>query len=88
MHIHITPELEQFVQAQLANQTYMSVDDVFAEALKLLAERDEQRRQGKKPLDDIIAAGLEPLDRGEGIPLDVFNARLDTYMDQLEQKYT
>ncbi|WP_225977431.1 type II toxin-antitoxin system ParD family antitoxin [Nostoc sp. CENA543] len=36
MYIQIKPELEQFIQAQLASGRFASVDDVINEAFKML----------------------------------------------------
>jgi antitoxin ParD1/3/4 len=59
----LPPELQQFVEQELASGRYRSVDDVICDGLRLLRERKlhELRRE--------IDAGLEQLERGEGIPL-------------------
>jgi antitoxin ParD1/3/4 len=59
--------LAQFVEQEVASGKYGSEVDVLCEGLRLLQER--QRRLRSLRAD--IQAGLDQLDRGEGIPLDV-----------------
>ncbi|WP_363318155.1 type II toxin-antitoxin system ParD family antitoxin [Nostoc sp. NMS4] len=42
MYIQIKPELEQFIQAQLASSRFANADDVINEAFKLLQEREQR----------------------------------------------
>ncbi|MEH2356304.1 MAG: type II toxin-antitoxin system ParD family antitoxin [Nostoc sp.] len=42
MYIQIKPELEQFIQAQLASGRFTNADDVINEAFKLLQEREQR----------------------------------------------
>jgi antitoxin ParD1/3/4 len=42
MYIQIKPELEKFIQAQLASGRFSSADDVINEAFKLLQEREQR----------------------------------------------
>ncbi len=41
MNITLKPEIEQFIQAQIATGRYANAEDVITKALKLLAELDE-----------------------------------------------
>ena len=67
MVLSLPAELEQFVQHQVASGRYRSVDDVVQAGLSLLKERQQK-------LDELraeIQIGLDELDRGEGVPLDM-----------------
>lgn len=61
------PELERFIEDEVASGKYRSEEEVVCAALRLLRER-EARLQA---LRDEILPALEELDRGEGRPLDV-----------------
>ena len=54
MNISITPELEQFVHTKVKSGMYQSASELFREALRLLAERDELRRKRLKKPDQEI----------------------------------
>jgi antitoxin ParD1/3/4 len=71
MNISLTPELEQLVAEKVESGMYRSASEVVREALRLLKERDEIRRQRLEELRREIAVGLEQADRGELAPLDV-----------------
>ena len=58
MNISIAPELEQFVQAQIQSGAYMSANEVFGEALHLLAQQEESRLKRIKAMDDFIDEAL------------------------------
>ncbi|MFN6562313.1 MAG: type II toxin-antitoxin system ParD family antitoxin [Nostoc sp. ChiSLP01] len=57
MYIQIKPELEQFIQAQLASGRFASADDVINEAFKLLQEREQRIEE----LRQKIAVGTEQI---------------------------
>lgn len=60
----IPPELQQFVDRELASGHYQSAEEVLCAGLRLLQERR---------LHDLrcdVQAGLNQLDRGEGIELE------------------
>jgi antitoxin ParD1/3/4 len=70
MQVSLTPDLERIVSESLASGEYESAHDVVGEALRLLRERDEQRRQELETLRSAIRVGLEQLDRGEATVYD------------------
>ena len=75
MSVSLPPDLEEFVRQELAGGGYSSEDEILLEGLRLLQER-------KKRLQCIqsdIQIGLDQLDRGEGVPLD---------MDVVKEKVT
>jgi antitoxin ParD1/3/4 len=61
------PDLEQFVQQELAAGKYQSEGDVVAAGLQLLRERERRLQE----LRAEILPALEQLERGEKAPLDV-----------------
>ncbi len=60
----IPPELRQFVEQELATGRYQSAEEVIADGLRLL--RGRKLHELRKDLD----AGLQQLERGEGIELE------------------
>ena len=63
MSAGISNELEQFIDQAVACGKYRSRDEVIADGLRLLRERERRR-------DSLVAelqAGVDELDRGEGI---------------------
>jgi len=75
----IPPELRQFVDQELAIGQYHSAEEVICAGLRLLRERRlyELRRD--------IQAGLEQLDRGEGIDLEDEQA-LRAFFDDIKAR--
>gem|GEM_PF-657372 len=59
--------LEQFVTRIVAGGRFHSEEDVVAEALRLLEVRERKLEALRKD----IQVGIDQLDRGEGLPLDV-----------------
>ncbi len=59
MTVTLTPQLEALIQQKVAGGSYQTADDVIAEALTLLDERDRRRR---------LLAALAEGEQGDGIP--------------------
>ncbi|MDZ7965539.1 MAG: type II toxin-antitoxin system ParD family antitoxin [Nostoc sp. DedSLP03] len=72
MYIKIKPELEQFIQAQLASGRFTNADDVINEAFKLLQERQQRLEE----LQQKIAVGTEQIAKGQVTDGEVVFARL------------
>ncbi len=72
MYIQIKPELEQFIQAQLASGRFTNADDVINEAFKLLQEREQRLEE----LRQKIAVGTEQIAKGQVTDGEVVFARL------------
>ncbi len=49
-NVSLTPELDRFVEAQLATGRYQTASEVFRDGLRLLQEREEER---KAALDEV-----------------------------------
>jgi antitoxin ParD1/3/4 len=72
MYIQIKPELEQFIQAQLASGRFTNADEVINEAFKLLQEREQR-------LDELrqkIAVGTEQIAKEQVTDGEVVFAKL------------
>jgi len=87
MNVSITPELEAFVQAKVKSGMYQSASELFREALRLLADRDEERRKRIEAMDRFIQEGIDSGARGEFCDPDEVWAELDQIIDSAEQKH-
>jgi antitoxin ParD1/3/4 len=65
MSISLTPELEQFIQSQIASGKYASTEEVIIAGIKLLEERERIYKGRFEELKREIAIGVEQLERGE-----------------------
>ncbi len=65
MTISLTPELEQFIQNQIASGKYSSTEEVIIAGIKLLEERENIYKGRFEELKREIAIGVEQLERGE-----------------------
>lgn len=64
MQTAIPSELEQFIDREVASGKHRSREEVIAEALRILRERERRR----EALVVELQAGIDALDRGNGIP--------------------
>ena len=65
MSITLPPELEQFIQSQIAEGKYASVDEVVLAGIQLLAERERLYQGRFEELRREVMVGIEEADRGE-----------------------
>ncbi|GBO53438.1 hypothetical protein APA_1345 [Pseudanabaena sp. lw0831] len=65
MPITLPPELEQFIQSQVARGKYASVDEVFLAGIKLLEQRERLYQGRFEELRREIMVGVEEAERGE-----------------------
>ncbi len=79
MAIQLKPEQEQRVEKALRSGAYGSPEDVIDRALNVLHQQDEWLTANRQAIEARIHAGVEELERGEGIPED----ELDTYLERL-----
>ncbi|QSJ15957.1 type II toxin-antitoxin system ParD family antitoxin [Nostoc sp. UHCC 0702] len=82
MYIQIKPELEQFIQAQLAIGRFSSAEDVINEAFKLLQEREQRIEE----LRQKIAVGTEQIANGQVSDGEVVFARLQEKIRQISEE--
>jgi antitoxin ParD1/3/4 len=74
MNVSLTPELEMLVTRKVQSGLYQSASEVVREGLRLLEEQDCLRELHLDEVRKKIQAGLDQLDRGEGIPGDLVYA--------------
>ena len=75
----IPPDLQQFLDQELASGQYRSADEVICAGLRLLRDRRLYE------LRSDIQAGLEQLERGEGIELEDQRA-LRAFFDDIKAR--
>ena len=68
MNVSLTPELEKFVAGKVESGRYQSASEVIREGLRLLDDQDRLRETQLGEVRKKVQAGLDQLDRGEGIP--------------------
>lgn len=66
MNVHLTPELEQLVQAKVQSGRYNSASEVVREALRIMEERDEVRSIQLQELRNRMDRALGQSARAEG----------------------
>ncbi len=81
MSISLAPELEGFINQQIASGLYNSANEVIREALQLLKEQNELQRMRNEELRREIQKGLDSLDQGKGLDG-------PTVMAELKAKYS
>lgn len=65
MNVSLTPQLERLVHKKVKSGNYQSASEVIREALRLMQDRDQRLDNLRKT----IQAGIDEIDRGEGIEL-------------------
>ncbi|MDY7007702.1 MAG: type II toxin-antitoxin system ParD family antitoxin [Cyanobacteriota bacterium] len=86
MDIILKPEQEKLIQAKVNSGKYTTVDEVIAEALKLLDERDKHYQNWVEDTRKKVAVGLAQLDRGEGIEVQTVINKLKEKVRQAKEK--
>jgi antitoxin ParD1/3/4 len=86
VNVHLTAELEQFVQTKVQSGRYNSASEVVREALRLMEQKDEVRSIQLQELRSRIDKGLGQADRSEGADGDEFMHRMIEDLDTREAK--
>ena len=76
MNVSLTAELERWVQDRVATGRYTSASEVVREALRIMQDKEQGLREWLVDTRAKVQAGLDELDRGEGIPGDHARAEL------------
>jgi len=76
MNVSLTPELERLVEEKVKSGRYQSASEVIREGLRLIEDQDRLRELRLQEVRKKIQAGLDQLDRGEGIPGEEVYARM------------
>ena len=87
MNVHLTPKLEQFVQAEVRSGRYNSVSEVVREALRLMEQKDELRTIQLQELRKRMDKGLAQAERGEGVDGEIFMQGLLEDLDARESEH-
>jgi antitoxin ParD1/3/4 len=86
MNVHLTPELEQLVQAKVQSGRYNSASEVVREALRLMEQKDELRAIQLQELRNRIDKGLAEAERADGVDGDQFMQGLIDDLDARQSK--
>jgi len=65
LNISLTPELEGFINTRVASGRYQSASEVVREGLRLLQEKEDERRAALDEVRRKIKVGLDQIKRGE-----------------------
>lgn len=82
MNINLKPEYEQFIQSQIANGQFATVDEVINEAVKLLEKQANQLEKLKRK----IALGTEQIKQGSLTDGEVVFERLQAKIRLIAQE--
>lgn len=83
MNVHLTPELEQLVQAKVQSGRYNSASEVVREALRIMEQRDEVRSIQLQELRNRMDRALGESARSEGSDGEKF---MQEMLDELDAR--
>ncbi len=84
MHVSLTAELEARVKAKVESGLYNNASEVIREALRFMDTHEDWIHEVKLArLREQLKAGVDQLDRGEGIAIDS-QAALDSLFDDIK----
>ena len=86
MNVSLTPELEKYIQAKVESGRYTSASEVVREALRLLEQKEQERKQSLKEFQVELDRRIASLDRGEGIDGEKFFEDLKKRTKALQRK--
>lgn len=70
MNVSLTPKLEQWVQSKVADGYYTSSSEVVREALRTMAQYEEERSKRAATLKRDISTGLEQVSNSQFVAFD------------------
>ncbi|MBC6476238.1 MAG: type II toxin-antitoxin system ParD family antitoxin [Hormoscilla sp. GM102CHS1] len=85
MNITLKPQQEKFLREKLDSGKYGTIDEVIAEAFKLLEERDEHYQQWLDETRKKVAIGIEQANRGQLTDGKIAMARLREKLSQARE---
>jgi antitoxin ParD1/3/4 len=86
MSITLTSEQEQFVQEMIATGRFQKPEEVIQAAFDLLEEHSVQYQQWVNEIREKVDVGLQELNRGEGIELEVVMHQLRGKIQQAREQ--
>lgn len=84
MNIFPTPELEEFIQNQVASGKYTSTEEVLIAGIRLLEEKEHIYKGRFEELRREIMIGIEASERGEVVDAELVFAELEEDIRQIE----
>ncbi|MBO0350908.1 type II toxin-antitoxin system ParD family antitoxin [Phormidium pseudopriestleyi FRX01] len=84
MNISLTPTQQEFIRATVNRGRYASEGEVVAAALRLLEDREKRYQEKLAELQEKITAGIESLNRGEGMDGETVLAHLKAEIERRE----
>ncbi|MBC6453350.1 MAG: type II toxin-antitoxin system ParD family antitoxin [Hormoscilla sp. SP5CHS1] len=85
MNITLKPQQEKFLREKLDSGKYGTIDEVIAEAFKLLEERDEHYQQWLDETRKKVAISIEQANRGQLTDGKIAMARLREKLSQARE---
>ncbi len=85
MNITLKPQQEKFLREKLDSGKYGTIDEVIAEAFKLLEERDKHYLQWLDETRKKVAIGIEQANRGQLTDGKIVMARLREKLSQARE---
>jgi antitoxin ParD1/3/4 len=86
MNITLKPEQSELIQQKLNSGKYHNAEEIIAEALQLLYQRDREYETWVEETRGKVDVAIEELRRGEGIDGDVVIAQLKEKLRQARQE--
>ncbi|MDZ8083862.1 MAG: type II toxin-antitoxin system ParD family antitoxin [Nostoc sp. DcaGUA01] len=86
MNISFTPELELFIQSQVASGKYASTEEAIVAGVKLLEERESIYKGRFEELRRETMIGVEASERGEVIDGEIVFHQLEQKLKQRRQQ--
>jgi antitoxin ParD1/3/4 len=68
-NINLTEHLDYFVERQVASGRYSNASEIVRESLRLLEEREQERKAKLKALRQAAKQGFDEIDQGKGVVL-------------------
>lgn len=82
MHISLTPQLESRIKAKVESGLYNNASEVVREALRFVETHEEWIKEIKlDKLRQQLQAGVDQIDRGEGVPINSKSSLDDLFQD-------
>ncbi len=77
MNVHIGETFDKFVGELIASGLYQSQSEVVREGLRLLKEREDLRKLRLEELRCEIQVGIDQANRGELVPFDIEDIKVE-----------